>query len=83
MIVGASCTAELIQDDTGGLASTLGLPCPVIPLDLPSYQRKENFGADETFPPSSAPSRQPGAHRAESPATSSAPPPSASATATT
>ena len=25
MIVGASCTAELIQDDPGGLASTLGL----------------------------------------------------------
>ncbi|MES2844086.1 MAG: ferredoxin:protochlorophyllide reductase (ATP-dependent) subunit B [Pseudomonadota bacterium] len=49
MIVGASCTAELIQDDPGGLAEALGLPCPVIALDLPSYQRKENFGADETF----------------------------------
>jgi light-independent protochlorophyllide reductase subunit B len=49
MIVGASCTAELIQDDPGGLAQALGLPIPVIPLDLPSYQRKENFGADETF----------------------------------
>ncbi|AWB48026.1 ferredoxin:protochlorophyllide reductase (ATP-dependent) subunit B [Gemmobacter aquarius] len=49
MIVGASCTAELIQDDPGGLTEALGLPIPVIPLDLPSYQRKENFGADETF----------------------------------
>ncbi|MBS0123625.1 ferredoxin:protochlorophyllide reductase (ATP-dependent) subunit B [Thetidibacter halocola] len=49
MIVGASCTAELIQDDPGGLAETLGLPVPVIALELPSYQRKENFGADETF----------------------------------
>ncbi|MGR3467029.1 MAG: ferredoxin:protochlorophyllide reductase (ATP-dependent) subunit B [Shimia sp.] len=49
MIVGASCTAELIQDDPGGLAETMGLPCPVIPLELPSYSRKENFGADETF----------------------------------
>jgi light-independent protochlorophyllide reductase subunit B len=49
MIVGASCTAELIQDDPGGLAEAIGLPCPVIPLDLPSYSRKENFGADETF----------------------------------
>jgi light-independent protochlorophyllide reductase subunit B len=49
MIVGASCTAELIQDDPGGLAEALGLPVPVIPLELPSYQRKENFGADETF----------------------------------
>ena len=49
MIVGASCTAELIQDDPGGLAEAMGLPVPVIPLELPSYQRKENFGADETF----------------------------------
>ncbi|NDC89342.1 MAG: ferredoxin:protochlorophyllide reductase (ATP-dependent) subunit B, partial [Bacteroidetes bacterium] len=49
MIVGASCTAELIQDDPGGLSETLGLPIPAIPLELPSYQRKENFGADETF----------------------------------
>ena len=49
MIVGASCTAELIQDSPGGLAATMGLPVPVIPLDLPSYQRKETFGADETF----------------------------------
>jgi light-independent protochlorophyllide reductase subunit B len=49
MIVGASCTAELIQDDPGGLAQAIGLPVPVIALDLPSYSRKENFGADETF----------------------------------
>ncbi|MEO1793133.1 MAG: ferredoxin:protochlorophyllide reductase (ATP-dependent) subunit B, partial [Pseudomonadota bacterium] len=49
MLVGASCTAELIQDDPGGLAKTLGLPVPVIPLELPAYQRKENWGAAETF----------------------------------
>ncbi len=49
MIVGASCTAELIQDDPGGLARALGLPVPVVPLELPSYQRKENWGAAETF----------------------------------
>ena len=49
LVVGASCTAELIQDDPGGLAEALGLSIPVIPLELPSYQRKENFGADETF----------------------------------
>ena len=49
MLVGASCTAELIQDDPGGLARTLGLPCPVVALELPSYQRKENWGAAETF----------------------------------
>ncbi|MGG5888774.1 ferredoxin:protochlorophyllide reductase (ATP-dependent) subunit B [Falsiroseomonas sp. HC035] len=49
MLVGASCTAELIQDDPGGLAKTLGLPIPVVPLELPAYQRKENWGAAETF----------------------------------
>ncbi|MEM1174228.1 MAG: ferredoxin:protochlorophyllide reductase (ATP-dependent) subunit B [Pseudomonadota bacterium] len=49
MIVGASCTAELIQDDPGGLSEALQLPIPVIPLELPSYQRKENWGASETF----------------------------------
>jgi light-independent protochlorophyllide reductase subunit B len=49
MLVGASCTAELIQDDPGGLAAALNLPVPVVPLELPSYQRKENWGAAETF----------------------------------
>lgn len=49
MLVGASCTAELIQDDPGGLAKALGLPVPVIPLELPAYQKKENWGAAETF----------------------------------
>jgi light-independent protochlorophyllide reductase subunit B len=49
MIVGSSCTAELIQDDPAGLAETMGLDCPVIPLELPSYSRKENWGASETF----------------------------------
>ena len=49
LLVAASCTAELIQDDPGGLAETMGLPVPVIPLELPSYQRKENFGCDEAF----------------------------------
>lgn len=49
MLVGSSCTAELIQDDPGGLAKALDLPVPVVPLELPSYQRKENWGAAETF----------------------------------
>ncbi len=49
MIVGASCTAELIQDDPAGLAEAMGLPIPVIPLELPSYSRRENWGAAETF----------------------------------
>lgn len=49
MLVGASCTAELLQDDPGGLAKTLDLDIPVVPLELPSYQKKENWGASETF----------------------------------
>jgi light-independent protochlorophyllide reductase subunit B len=49
MLVGASCTAELIQDDPGGLALALALPIPVVALELPAYQRKENWGASETF----------------------------------
>jgi light-independent protochlorophyllide reductase subunit B len=49
MLVGSSCTAELIQDDPGGLAQALKLTIPVVALDLPSYQRKENWGASETF----------------------------------
>ena len=43
MIVGASCTAELIQDDPGGLTKALDLPIPVIPLELPSYSKKETW----------------------------------------
>ena len=49
LLVGASCTAELIQDDPGGLAKALNLDIPVVPLELPSYQKKENWGAAETF----------------------------------
>ena len=49
LVVGSSCTAELIQDDPGGLAKALRLPVPVVALELPAYQRKENWGAAETF----------------------------------
>ena len=49
LLVGASCTAELIQDDPGGLAKALKLPVPVVALELPAYQKKENWGAAETF----------------------------------
>jgi len=49
MLVGASCTAELIQDDPGGLTQALALPIPVVPLELPAYQKKENWGASETL----------------------------------
>jgi light-independent protochlorophyllide reductase subunit B len=49
MLVGESCTAELIQDQPGALALGMSLPVPVVPLELPSYSRKENWGAAETF----------------------------------
>ncbi|RPF71772.1 ferredoxin:protochlorophyllide reductase (ATP-dependent) subunit B [Aurantiacibacter spongiae] len=49
LLVAASCTAELLQDDPGGLARSLGLGVPVVPLDLPAYQKKEDWGAAETF----------------------------------
>ena len=34
LMVGSSCTAELIQDDPAGLADAMRLECPVIPLEL-------------------------------------------------
>lgn len=49
LLVGASCTAELIQDDPGGLARALNLPVPVVAVELPAYQKKENWGASETL----------------------------------
>jgi len=49
MLVGESCTAELIQDQPGALAESMGLPVPVVPLELPAYSKKENWGASETF----------------------------------
>ena len=49
LLVGESCTAELIQDQPGSLATGMGLPVPVVPLELPAYSKKENWGASETF----------------------------------
>ncbi len=49
LLVGESCTAELIQDQAGALAKGLGLGIPVVPLDLPAYSKKENWGAAETL----------------------------------
>jgi len=49
VLIGASCTAELIQDDPAGIGAALGLPVPVVPVELNAYQRKENWGASETF----------------------------------
>lgn len=49
LLVGESCTAELIQDQAGALAMGMQLPVPVVPLELPAYSKKENWGASETF----------------------------------
>ena len=49
LLVGESCTAELIQDNPGSLAMGMGLSVPVVPLELPSYSKKENWGAAETL----------------------------------
>ena len=49
LLVGESCTAELIQDQPGSLAKGMGLNLPIINLELPAYSKKENWGAAETF----------------------------------
>jgi light-independent protochlorophyllide reductase subunit B len=49
LLVGESCTAELIQDNPGSLALGMGFTIPIVPLELPSYSKKENWGAAETF----------------------------------
>ena len=49
LMVGESCTAELIQDQAGSLARGMQLPVPVVPLELPAYSKKENWGAAETL----------------------------------
>jgi light-independent protochlorophyllide reductase subunit B len=50
LLVGESCTAELIQDQPGALAEGMELgDTPVVSLELPAYSKKENWGAAETF----------------------------------
>ncbi len=49
LLVGESCTAELIQDQPGSLAAGMGFSLPIISLELPAYSKKENWGASETF----------------------------------
>jgi light-independent protochlorophyllide reductase subunit B len=49
LFVGESCTAELIQDQPGALAQGMALSVPLVPLELPAYARKENYGASETL----------------------------------
>lgn len=49
LLVGESCTAELIQDQPGSLAKGMNFKVPVIALELPAYSKKENWGASETL----------------------------------
>jgi light-independent protochlorophyllide reductase subunit B len=49
LLVGESCTAELLQDQAGTLVQGMNLAIPVVPLELPSYSKKENWGAAETL----------------------------------
>jgi len=50
LLVGESCTAELIQDQPGALAAGMDLGgVPMVSLELPAYSKKENWGAAETF----------------------------------
>jgi light-independent protochlorophyllide reductase subunit B len=50
LLVGESCTAELIQDQPGALAQGMGFgDLPIVNLELPAYSKKENWGAGETF----------------------------------
>jgi light-independent protochlorophyllide reductase subunit B len=49
LLVGEACTGELLQDQPAALAEGMGLDCPVVPLELPAFTRKESWGASETF----------------------------------
>jgi light-independent protochlorophyllide reductase subunit B len=78
LLVGESCTAELIQDQPGALAAGMDLGgIPMVNLELPAYSKKENWGAAETvyqlvrnllkpqLPPPGSPKADPGRWRAE------------------
>ena len=78
LLVGESCTAELIQDQPGALAAGMGFgDLPIVSLELPAYSKKENWGAAETFyqlvrsllkaqlPPPGTPKPDPSRWRAE------------------
>jgi light-independent protochlorophyllide reductase subunit B len=49
LLVGDSCTGELLQDQPGTLATSSGLDVPIVPIEMLAYSRKENWGAGETF----------------------------------
>ncbi|WP_462321224.1 ferredoxin:protochlorophyllide reductase (ATP-dependent) subunit B [Halochromatium sp.] len=49
LLVGEACTGELLQDQPAALAQGMGFDCPVVPLELPAFTRKESWGASETL----------------------------------
>jgi hypothetical protein len=49
LLVGDSCTAELLQDQPGALATSMACHVPMSRWRCPAYSRKENWGAAETF----------------------------------
>lgn len=49
LLVGETCTAELLQDQPGALAQGMNLPVPVVPLELNAFTKRENWGASETL----------------------------------
>jgi len=49
MLVAESCTAELLQDQSGALVGSGMLDCQVVPVEMHAYSRKENWGASETL----------------------------------
>jgi light-independent protochlorophyllide reductase subunit B len=63
LLVGDSCTAELLQDQPGALATSSGLPIPIVPVEMLAYSRKENWGAAKPFTPWCAPCCSAGCRR--------------------
>jgi hypothetical protein len=84
MIVGASCTAELIQDDPGGMAETMGIPVPGRAAGTALLSAEGEFRRRRDLLPAGPGAGAADGARPTSPAsTCSGPPRSAFATATT
>jgi light-independent protochlorophyllide reductase subunit B len=69
MIVGASCTAELIQDDPGGMAETMGLPSRSSRWNCPAISARKTSAPTRRSSRSSARWRGPMEKTAASPRT--------------
>ena len=49
LLVGESCTAELIQDQPGALAQGMGFNIPIVNLELPAYSKKKTGELQKLF----------------------------------